>query len=453
MKCLVITLYTISIFLISCQEDFLDVKSDRSIGTMRSLDDYQALMDNSTAKMNSNAAHVLGLIGSDEYYLTTAVWEALTNIPRKEAYLWNLNYYKGSDGDDWNDAYSRILHTNLVLDNIDSFDASEKAGEKWKNVKGSALFFRALNFYQLAQVFCKPFSADTDDPLGLPLRLEADITLRSKRNSVKETYARVIQDLKESADLLPVTPLAKMRPSKPAAYALLARVSLLMRDYQSALTYADLALSYSDELIDYNTLNTAKPFEADYGQSNPEVLFFCYAPAVNLLGRARMHIDPELYDLYEEADLRKVVFYDKGSINNIFFKGSYHGSTPFFVGLSTSELYLIRSETYVRLNQMDQGLADLNVLRSKRFETGSYIPLLIDEPSSLLYEIITERRRELAFRGLRWEDLRRLNQEPAFARTVSKEVNGTTYELLPNSGKYVWRIPDDVIELSGIEQN
>jgi len=70
-----------------------------------------------------------------------------------------------------------------------------------------------------------------------------------------------------------------------------------------------------------------------------------------------------------------------------------------------------------------------------------------------LNKILTERRKELLMRGLRWTDLRRLNKETAFATTLSRIVNGTTYTLPPNDPGYVFRIPLSVINFTGIEQN
>jgi hypothetical protein len=67
--------------------------------------------------------------------------------------------------------------------------------------------------------------------------------------------------------------------------------------------------------------------------------------------------------------------------------------------------------------------------------------------------ILEERRRELIGRGLRWTDLRRINQETDYAVTLEKSLNGESYILEPNSVRYTYPIPDDEIILSGIRQN
>jgi hypothetical protein len=66
---------------------------------------------------------------------------------------------------------------------------------------------------------------------------------------------------------------------------------------------------------------------------------------------------------------------------------------------------------------------------------------------------LLERRKELCFRGLRWQDLRRLNKEPEYAKTLTRKIDGITYTLPPNDPKYVFPIPPNVIALSGMQQN
>jgi len=68
--------------------------------------------------------------------------------------------------------------------------------------------------------------------------------------------------------------------------------------------------------------------------------------------------------------------------------------------------------------------------------------------------ILDEKRKELPFTGnSRWEELRRLNKEQAFAKTLTRFVNNQTYTLAPNDNRYVWPIPDQEIRLTGMAQN
>ncbi|SEK80856.1 RagB/SusD family nutrient uptake outer membrane protein [Parapedobacter koreensis] len=444
----------------SCGREFLEVKSDVSIGTPSSISDYQALLDNSTAKMNIESASSLNIIGADEYFLESDAWHSLpttnNSLQYKNAYTWMDDFYSGESGNDWNKAYSRILYANLVLEGIARVVPAANERGAWNNVKGSALFFRALNFYQLAQLFCQPYEAATADlALGIPLRLEPDVNLKSTRATVQQTYGQILSDLNESAGLLPDYPQVKMRPSKAAAYGLMARVCLSMQDYQQAGLFAREALDLHGDLMDYNELDPALPypFPADYGETNVEVVFMNMTLNYPMFGDARMHVADDLLALYEPSDLRRSLFYATGTVDNIFFRGSFIGAGAFFAGIATPELFLISAEAHAREGSDEEALADLNRLREHRFAQGRFNPYRTADAETALDLVLEERRRELAFRGLRWEDLRRLNQTPSHAKTIERWIDGQRYTLEPNSVKYVWPIPDDVIALSGMEQN
>jgi hypothetical protein len=97
---------------------------------------------------------------------------------------------------------------------------------------------------------------------------------------------------------------------------------------------------------------------------------------------------------------------------------------------------------------------DLNNLLSFRYLTGTFVPLTASGPEQALDLVLTERRKELVFRGsLRWTDLRRFNKDLNLQVTVTHIINGTTYTLPPNDPRYAMPIPDQEVQLTGIPQN
>jgi hypothetical protein len=123
-----------------------------------------------------------------------------------------------------------------------------------------------------------------------------------------------------------------------------------------------------------------------------------------------------------------------------------------FQGLATDEVYLTRAESYARDSDIVSALNDLNALLKSRWKKGSFNPFTATTASQALQLILTERRKELPFRGIRWMDIKRLNKEGAQIK-LQRELNGITYEILPNGSRYVFPIPPDVIALSGMPQN
>jgi hypothetical protein len=161
-----------------------------------------------------------------------------------------------------------------------------------------------------------------------------------------------------------------------------------------------------------------------------------------------------LYSLYDSYDLRKIIFF-RSRNSNMRFYGSYGGSIaqPAFGGIATDEIYLIKAECLARMNKVMESMEVLNKLLSTRWITGTFMPQAAVDRDEALSKIVMERRKELIFRGLRWEDLRRLNPDPKFSVTLMRSLDGQTYDLPPNDLKYIFPIPQNEIDLSGIQQS
>ena len=115
--------------------------------------------------------------------------------------------------------------------------------------------------------------------------------------------------------------------------------------------------------------------------------------------------------------------------------------------------YLIRAESAARAGEVNQALSDINMLLKNRIDPNYFTPVVENDPDKLLRIILAERRKELIFRGQRWSDLKRLNQDERFKKTLVRVIDGEEYRLEPNSLKYAHLIPDLVISESGMTQN
>lgn len=435
---------------VSCKKTWIEEKSNKSVDVPTSVKDFQALLDNSPIMNDQHPA--LGEISSDNYYLTNTMWQAWGADPRN-AYIWNKEIYSEVSSDNnWNLPYKQVFHSNIVLDDIDKVASEDIGSPAWNNVKGSAYYFRAIGFFNVAQLFAKPYSLTFPEELGIPLRLKADPNEVSVRAGLQKTYEQILSDLHSAAGFLPVVPQFKQRPSRPAAYAMLSRVYLVMQDYSHALLYADSCLKLYDSLLDYNTLNASATYPVP--GLNKEVLF--QATISNELFSSKVIVDSNLYKSYNVNDLRQKIFYKTNTNGGILFVGTYTGGTAsamnFFGGLATDEVYLTRAECYARAGNITAAMSDLNALMTKRFKTGTFVPFTAANTSEALSLILDERRKETPFRGLRWLDLRRLNSDGANI-VLTRNLNNETYTLQPNSSKYVLPIPPDIIRLAGIPQN
>lgn len=438
--------------LISCKETFLEEKPNKAILVPTTIQDAQALMDN-TAVMNQ--VPLLGELSADNYY---SIDNTLTgSMLIKNFYTWEKELFNGVSGlNDWNISYSQVFYANVALDALNKITPSASNLSSYNMAKGSALFFRALAFYGLAEGFCVPYnktSAKTD--AGLIIRLSSDVNERPGRSSVEASYDQIINDVTAAIDLLPAVISFKSRPSKAAAQALLARVYLAMEMYNEAEEHASKALEISGKLMDYNTLNPAlaRPFPVALPNANDEVIF--YTPFISiafLISDLNTIIDSTLYNSYDKNDLRKTLYFNDRGKGLINYKGSYSGSTALFGGLATDELLLIKAEAQARLNKTLEAMTTINTLMIKRWKSGTFIPKIAANPTDALAYILKERRKELIFRGLRWPDLRRLNKDPLTATTLVRVYNGVRFELPPNDNRYTFYLPLNEIN-DQVQQN
>jgi tetratricopeptide (TPR) repeat protein len=441
----------LALLFISCS-DFLDLKPDKKMVVPELLEDCELLL-NDYSTMNSGFPS-LGEVASDNYYLTTASWQAISTLDERNTYVWNDALMTTATS--WQTTYKVIYQSNQVLETLSGINIDMGERLKYNELKGAAYFFRGFAFHQLLGIYTLPYEqGKASSTLGIPLRLKPDLDNAVQRASLKDSYQQVLSDYQSAIDLLPAKGLLKGRPYKEAAFGGMARIYLEMNEYEKAYRYADSALQLNSELLDYNSLNSAVALPVQ--RFNREVLFQAITGNSSVLVQGAAKIDSVLYRSYDQNDLRKKILFKPNtgtSAGTYAFKGSYNNTAAgLFVGLTTAEMYLIRAETAVRTGKVTQALLDLNFLMKNRWTKDLYIDFNATDEAVILQKILMERRKELVFRGIRWSDLKRLNAEGKFPTALKRVIDGQEYELEPGSLKYALLIPQDVIELGNLEQN
>ncbi|WP_164123017.1 RagB/SusD family nutrient uptake outer membrane protein [Sphingobacterium sp. xlx-130] len=436
-------------------EKFLDEKSTMSLMLPKTYDDLQALMDNN-GSVNTGMGPGLLEVGTDDYYLLPTVANKLQTVD-KDLYFWNEfpGYTTSITNTQWKRPYIPVFVGNTVLDYVDRIN--EKNPLKYNMVKGSAFFIKNYAYLLIAQTFAPPYnlSGTNEDP-GIPLKMSSDVAEKTIRSTVKETYEHIVTDLKKAVTLLPADIDSRMRPSRPAAYAALSRTYLIMGRYQDAMENAELALKGYDVLIDYANCdsNATLPFKI----LNEETIFHAVSVGLKPLNPSRATIDKGLYSSYQINDYRKKLFFNKRADGTYSFKGSYTGFNiqSTFIGLTVPELYLTLAECYARLGKVRESGEVLTKLLVKRYKSGFVMPIF-DNKEDLLDYVLLERRKEMLLRGVRWSDLRRLNQEPRHAKVLERQevVGSDTIKHVLNidDKRYTYLIPNEIIEFTGIPQN
>lgn len=375
------------------------------------------------------------------------------------------------DNNLYENIYSFILRSNLVIDNVDKGQGSQ---ELKTLAKAEARTFRAFDHFLAVNTFAKAYNPETAaSDGGVCIMDHYDLEATPVKSTVAEVYNFIINELEQAVPLLEEKPVNIYHPNRAFGYALLAKVYLFHRDWAKAQEAAEQSLKLNSQLADYNLINDAggtaryKNFAKD---GNPEVLSYHWMAGWGSGEQVCLYhygmISPELKSLFEANDLRYSLFLrDTGtSITSWFDSGSgaaiwtpaitnLDRFTYMSVGLRTAEVYLIMAEALARQNNLTEAANYVSQLRDKRIKGGNGH---VDAPATqveMVKMIIDERRKELLFGFNRFFDLKRLNIEPEYQKTItrvfpvqniSEAHPQQTYTLKPDSRLYIIPFPHSV---------
>lgn len=441
----------------------MDAKPNSNIVIPTTLEDCRRLLDSDGRigqGMNLKFPS-MGQLASDEYFLEFTTWQSTVFPIERTAYIWADDIYEGiQNNHDWEDAYHAIYICNVVLDVLEKMEVGKQHRKEYDDIKGTALFFRAMWYHALAEVFCLPYDAfDAGQQLGLPLRITPNVDKIKQRSSLAQTYGLIVTDINLAISLLAndKPTIFRNRPSKSAAYALSARVHLVMGNYALALNNASRSLELHNYLLDYNHLDLEG--DAIFDMQNPEVLLMTQIRGYLSIGAGSVapnsFVDSELVALYKDGDLRKQAYFtfdESGNANRKSLYASSMYSFNCFNGLATDEMVLIKAECLARSGELKRAAETLDMLLRMRIDGKIFEPTSFEDKDSALLEVLEERRKELLFRGMRWSDVRRLNEE-GFGFTMRRVLDGKEFILEPMSLKYAFPIPESEVIYSNITQN
>lgn len=440
MKKYIVALIVISfIFATSCRKYVeIDSKSSR---TLKYTSDYQYLLNNTSTFEYS---YGFPLLSNDDAGIDNTTYQNIILSQWALTYTWVATRYSDSESDgDWERYYKQINICNAVTDGV--MDSEGGTTNEKKTILALAKVHRAYAYLNLVNLYAPPYNASTaSTDLGLPLLTTADLYASLKRAPLAKVYEQIIADLTSALPYLPDLPDYNSDPSKAAAYALLAEINLEMRNFIQAGLYADSVLLLKSTLIDFNkyTSTSALPRKLE----DPETIFS------KLVGGNfyTVTLSSDLLTLLGTKDLR----YKLLTATNTYGRYYCRSSQGVSVGPNVPEMMLIKAECAARAGDYTTPVNLINTLRSKRFTPTDYVALTASSANDALALVINERRRELFGRGFRWFDMRRLNQDNAFAKNYTRTFKGENYTLEKNSSRYTYAIAQKYILLNPeIEQN
>ena len=361
----------------------------------------------------------------------------------------------------YNQAYTYINRWNTIITLVDE----SKGDESIKQLaKAEAKIYRAYDHFLLINTYAKgydPQTAATDG--GICIMDKFDLEAQPSKSTVAQVYDFIQKDIEDALPYLQEKPLDVYHPSLAFAYAFKAKVHLFKREIASAKEAAEKSLTYNNQIFDLKAYSAqgGPTVVAVPAANNVEVLSYQYMTGYNEMNFAQSYIiSPELRTLFGTNDARFNLFFNSTSTTNLdqgsntaYWATQY---TRFFystVGMKTTEVYLMLAECYARDNKFIEAVDILNTLRAKRILSGT---VNLDVPSTrkeTMELVVSERRRELLLGFNRFFDLKRLNTETEYAKTitrvfpiVNKTVPQKTYTLQPNSRLYIIPFPLSVLQ-------
>lgn len=365
----------------------------------------------------------------------------------------NLGYYSNgltnsiSQGADfWTSIYKIVFKANVAIEGLNASEHLIPAVKR--QLLGEAKFMRALCYFYLVNLY-------GDVPLVINTNYEQSRLLA--RTPQSQVYEQILSDLKEAQELLSdyylqadaLTAYAigseeRVRPTKWAASALLARVYLYTSDWENAEKYSTSTISnmalFDTVYLDGVFLKNSKEaiWQLQATRSDPlantqEGWLFVLRPSGP--GAANpVYLSAHLINSFEIGDLRRqfwtrtiIVGGNSYTHPYKYKKGQEAGAinTEYSMVLRLGEQYLIRAEARAHLDNISGAQADLNIIRSRAGLSNTSVM----DKHSLLEAILNERRVELFTEwGHRWFDIKRTGKvNTIMSNIVPQKVNGATW--------------------------
>lgn len=359
-------------------------------------------------------------------------------VPRTGiANIYSSNEIPETDGTinaNWGELYKTIYNANNVIEGLTKSTSINAV--KSKQWIAEAKFLRAYSYFYLTNLWGN---------VPLVLTTDVDVSALLPQSSQETVYTQILLDLTDASKDLPTDyknyDQERIRATKWAAEALLARVNLYLERWNEASNHASAVINETGTFgLITGLTDTNSPFIADNKESILQIPYFnvdytyegssVFTTGGTLLLRKGNA-------LFETGDARKTNWtIDINDRLGVFLGIAPHkyqndfGDSPSERStlLRLAELYLIRAEARVKSNDITGAQQDINAIRNRALLDNT----TVTNPNQLLDLIALERQREFfAENGHRWLDLKRTGKLDETLSVLSDKIWKTTDNLYP----------------------
>jgi hypothetical protein len=364
----------------------------------------------------------------------------------------------------WTPAYKCLYQVNACIEGIKASAGLSTSVQS--QLVGEAEFIRAFIDFYLVNLFG-----------NVPLIATSNYKSNALATSVPSTqiYQSMLSDLKDAQSLLPanysISNGQRIRASKWAATALLARVYLYMQDYSEAETQAAQIIqntgTFSLDTVNGVFLKNNTEAILQWNMNVSNYPFNCTTEGYNLIPYNSTYpplyyLSAQLMGAFEPGDKRRIYWLDSTNYSGITYYYPYKykngasqsqanaAATEYYTVLRLAEQFLIRAEARAKQNtNLTGAIDDLNAVRIRAgLPTLPYTLL----QAQVLQAIAQERRIEFfAEWGHRWLDLKRTGAlDSVMAIITPQKIGGRTW----SSYQQFYPIPFTELQLDpNLKQN
>lgn len=371
--------------------------------------------------------------------------------------LWKANYNwdttidrvkeNKSDESTYYTTYGAISTANLILENVET--ATGGTDTDRKVLAAQARMLRAESYFVLLNYYAKNYNASTAaTDGGVPLITSAEVGAAYTQPSVQQVYDFVVDDVTKALPDLPQKSANVLYADRATGYAFAARLYLQMGFYEQALTFADQALALNDKLFDWTAFyaqhkdviekegsyqNITSPMGYDYVEN------YDFRHGESSYSDKDSHVTIERAKAFEEGDASFLSRWKLRTVGSeTYYQALFTGMNN-KGGITTTEVYLIKAECMARTGDVSGAVAIINKVRRARILADKYQDFTTTSAAEAIRKIRQVKGNALIQTQTPFCDARRLNQEPDYAVTLTKTIDGKTVGLAPDA--YMWTMP------------
>jgi hypothetical protein len=355
------------------------------------------------------------------------------------SYGYLLNSGSGEAASIWSSYYSTINNANRFIEGSQSVVYDEAAdGSAFRDALAQAHAIRAFSYFQLLSYF----STDLTNNNALGVMLFDNVPVYGSATLPRSTVGQVFDFI--DADLLYVdanlseSAINKVNANFVAAFR--ARMALYRGDYVKAQDQAQTLIS-SIPLSSRSVYPTMfNPSSLGGLESNGECIFKLTralssiyigknwaSVSTKVSGSPFFEMGRSLFNKFAPgaADIRKAVNVNSTSIISPDYQNTYDYKSQDILCINkyggsqgvrlfndvkvfrVSEMYLIKAEAQARQGNLTGAATTIKALRTARISGTQPLPVYADAKAAFK-DILLERRKELAYEGHRYLDIKRL---------------------------------------------